>query len=95
MEWLAKMRSRSDASKSKIAIVFAAAITLLIVGLWLLVLKNKKTDEAVIADSKKEELKPLFMIFSNAKQEFKTIKTNAKTYKANSIDANASSTVIE
>lgn len=86
-EMLQKLRSQSDSSKNKFAIIFAAAITLVIVGLWIMVLKNQKTDEVVVEKSKSNELKPLFMIFKNAKEDFANVKAESKAYKASSIDA--------
>lgn len=87
MEWIRKARLQSNSTKNKIALIFAAAITLLIVGLWLLVLQNRNTPDEIVADSKSSELKPLFMIFKNAKDDFKDIKTDIKTHKASTADA--------
>ncbi len=87
MEWLAKIRSQSEATKTKLAIIFAAAITLLIVALWLLIMRNGKTSDEVVTKSKSNELKPLFMIFKTAKEDFKEIKTDIKTQKASTVEA--------
>ncbi len=82
MEWLAKMRLKSDASKNKLALVVAGLITLLVVGIWILILKNQKTSDEVVTKSKSDELKPLFMIFKKAKEDFKTIKTDIRESKS-------------
>jgi hypothetical protein len=86
MEWLQKARSQSDSSKNKIALVAAGIITALIVGTWILILKNQKTPDSAVAKSKSSELKPLFMIFKSAKEDFQDIKANAKANKASSVD---------
>lgn len=86
MEWLSKMRSQSDATKTKIAIAFAAVITLLIVGLWIMVMKSDKTADEAVTKSKSDELKPLFMIFKGAKEDWKTIKTEFKENKETPAD---------
>ncbi len=89
MELIQKLRQKSDASKNKIALIFAISVTAVIVGLWILVLKNERTPEEVVAKSKSSELKPLFMIFKSAKDDVKNVKTNIKTYKASSAEAKA------
>lgn len=88
-EWINKMRQKSDGTKNKLAIIFAVAFTLLIVGIWILVLANRKQDETVKAKSTSEELKPLFMIFKNAKDGLGDVRENIKTYKANVKDITA------
>lgn len=92
---LHKMRQKSDGEKNKLAIIFAASITLIIVLIWFLAIKNQKGDEVAKTNSMAENLKPLSLIFKNAKVEFKGLKENAKNYKATPIDANAISPVIK
>ncbi len=82
MEWIQKARQKSDGTKQKIAIIFAAVVTLIVVGFWFLLVKNKNTDDVAKTESAREDLKPLFMIFRGAKEEFKEIKTDIKTQKA-------------
>lgn len=86
MEWLQKARSQSDSSKNKIALIAAGIITALIVGTWILALKNQKTPDIAVAESKSSELKPLFMIFKGAKEDFYEIKENVKSNKASTAD---------
>lgn len=86
MEWLQKIRAQSDSSKNKIALVAAGIVTAIIVSTWLLVLRNQKTGDEIVAESKSDELKPLFMIFKGAKEDFKDIKENAKRSKAATAD---------
>jgi hypothetical protein len=87
MEWLQKARLQSDSSKNKIALASAGIITLIIVGVWLLVIKNKKTEDEVVAKSKSQDLKPLFMIFNKAKSDFKDIKQNIESNKASAVES--------
>ncbi len=84
---LHKMRSKSDATKNKLAMVFAAGFTFVIVGIWVLTLQNGKTPVIVQEKSASEDLRPLRLIFQNAKDGFNDIKSNAKNYKASSADA--------
>lgn len=86
MEWLQKIRGQSDSSKNKIALIGAGIVTVIIVSVWILVLRNQKTDKEIVAESKSDELKPLFMIFKNAKEDFKDVKTNIKNNKAATAD---------
>lgn len=93
-EWLEKTRNRPDSAKNKIAIIFAASVTLLIAGIWLLVIREKNVDQTVRADSTREDLKPLFMIFKSAKDDFKQIKSDIKSQKANAVDGPSSDSAV-
>lgn len=84
MQWLQKARSQSDSSKNKIALIAATIITAIIVGIWILVLQNRKTSDEVVAESKSNDLKPLFMIFKGAKEDFQDIKANVRANRATS-----------
>ncbi len=92
MVWLEKARNGSKSFKNRLAIILAVSITLLIVGLWVLVLKNKNTTDEVKASSTSESLKPLFMIFQNAKLDFKNVKENFAELKSKGVDTNATTT---
>lgn len=81
------MRTKSDAAKNKFALILAGSITLVIIGIWILVLQNQKTPDEVVTKSRSEDLKPLFMIFSKAKDDFKDIKTEIQANKASGADA--------
>lgn len=78
---LHKMRSKSDATKNKLALILALTSTLIIVGVWTLVIKNSKTDEIVKENSTAEDLRPLSLIFQNAKSGINDIRANAKALK--------------
>lgn len=67
--------------RNRIAIISAMSVTLIIVGIWFLVIKNGKTDEDTVKKSASEELKPLMMIFGGAKEGFKDVKTNINNAK--------------
>ncbi len=87
MSVLDKARAMSGSQKNKIAIISAAVITSLIVCIWFLALRPHEEDSAVKENSTAESLKPLFMIFKGAKEDMKTIKSDAKTYKERSDEA--------
>ncbi len=82
-DFINKLRTKSDATKNKIAIGAALGFTLIIVGGWFLGMKNARTEEVVKEKSASEDLKPLFLIFKNAKEGIKNVKTNVEEYKAN------------
>ncbi len=86
-EWLQKARSGTDGTKNKIAIFGAVTVTVIIVIIWLLVIKQKNTDRVVKTESAREDLRPLFMIFKSAKDNFSNIKTDIRTQKAEVIEA--------
>lgn len=67
--------------RNRIAIISAMSVTLLIVGIWLLVVKNGKTEKDVAERSAGEDLKPLMMIFGGAKEKFKDVKENINSVK--------------
>ncbi len=67
--------------KNRIAIFAAISFTFVIVGIWLLVVRNSKTDKDIAERSAGEDLKPLMMIFGGAKDGFNDIKTNIKNSK--------------
>jgi hypothetical protein len=86
MEWLRKARNSSDSTKNKLALIFAISITALIVGLWILVLKNKHTETQAKDNAREDNLKPLFMIFKDIGSDF-------KTFKSSEVDATSSPVV--
>jgi len=67
--------------KNRIAIFAAISVTFVIVGIWLLVVRNSKTDKDVADRSAGEDLKPLMMIFGGAKDGLNKVKTNIKNSK--------------
>lgn len=89
MKILEHARSMSTGDKNRIAIISAAVLTALIVGIWYLALRTPDIDASVKENSTAESLKPLFMIFKGAKEEMTEIKSDAKTYKQNSDDVKA------
>lgn len=93
-EWLQKARMHSDSTKNKIAIIFATSVTLIIVAIWFLLIRQKNVDDVAKADSAREDLKPLFMIFKGAKEDFKNIKTDIKNQKAGATEADTSSSAV-
>lgn len=82
MSFIQKARSMPARDRTKIALILSAALTALIVGVWLVALKGRGGDEAVRERSTAESLKPLFMIFRGAKEDIKEIKADAKTYRS-------------
>lgn len=82
MSFIQKARSMPANDRIKIALIVSAALTALIVGVWLLALKGRADDEAIRERSTAESLKPLFMIFRGAKEDIKEIKADAKTYRS-------------
>lgn len=82
-EFINKLRTKSPETRHKIAIGAALGITLVIVGGWFLGMKNSRTDEVVKEKSTAEDLKPLFLIFKNAKEGIKNVKTNVESFRAN------------
>lgn len=87
MGFIEKARSMSPSEKNKVALISAATLTALIVGIWFLALRDVPEDSAVKENSTAESLKPLFMIFKGAKQEITEIKKDAKNYKDESKEA--------
>jgi len=75
------LKQKPQDVRNRIAIISAMSITLLIVGIWFLVVKNSKTEEDVVERSTSEDLKPLMMIFGNAKESFNKVKTNINSSK--------------
>lgn len=75
------LKQKPQDVKNRIAIISAMSVTLLIVGVWLLVKQNTKTDEEILKRSGSEDLKPLMMIFGNAKESFNKVKTNINSSK--------------
>lgn len=76
-----KIRAKSPETKHKLAVGSALVITAMIVSVWMLAMGNSKTDEIAKENSTSEDLKPLFMIFKNAKEGFGDIKASAASYK--------------
>lgn len=84
MEWLDKARKQPQTTKMKLALMSAAVLTIVIVGTWLLAIKSAKTPEAVVTTSKSDQLKPLFMIFKNAKEGWQSLRHEAAAAKGTS-----------
>ncbi len=82
MNLIEKARSLPSGQKNKVAVIAAAALTVLIVSIWFVARRGEMGDEAVKSRSTAESLKPLFMIFNGAKKDFKEIKSDADTYRA-------------
>jgi hypothetical protein len=85
---------KSDGTKNKIAIIFATSITLIIVGLWFLLIRQKDVDDTAKVESSRDDLKPLFMIFKGAKDDFTEIKTDIKEQKSSTQSADSTSDVV-
>jgi hypothetical protein len=75
------LKQKPQDVRNRIAIISAMSITLIIVGIWLLVVRNGKTDEDVVERSAREDLKPLMMIFGGAKENFQDVKENINSAK--------------
>ncbi len=75
------LKQKPSDVRNRIAIFSAMSATVIIVGIWFLVIKNGKTDEEVVKKSASEDLKPLMMIFGGAKEGFKEVKTNINSTK--------------
>ncbi len=84
MGLLEDARSKSASEKNKIALITAAVLTALIVGIWYLALRDVPEDTAVKENSTAESLKPLFLIFKGAKEEMTEIRKDVKNYKEES-----------
>lgn len=82
MEWLDKARRQPQGTKMKLALGGAALLTLIIVGTWFVAIKKTKTPDTAVANSKSDDLKPLFLIFKNAKDSWHSIRQDAKAAKA-------------
>ena len=82
-EFINRLRTKSESTKQKIAFGAALGITLIILGGWFLGKKSARTDELVQEQSASEDLKPLFLIFQNAKEGFRNVKANVKEYRDN------------
>jgi uncharacterized membrane protein YozB (DUF420 family) len=79
-ELLHNLRAKPEKTKHKIALLTAFVVTVVIVGVYVLVTREKP--KAVAGEqSTGEELKPLFQIFKKAKTDFKDIKEGAQNYK--------------
>lgn len=72
--FIEKLKQKPDDVKNRIAIFIAISVTVIIALLWMMVLRNQSTDDVVRQRSSGEDLKPLFMIFGNAKEAFDNIK---------------------
>ncbi len=70
------LRQRPRDVRNKIAIISAMSLTFIIVLIWLLVVKNGKTNEDINKRSAGEDLKPLMMIFSGFKDGVSESKAN-------------------
>ncbi len=75
------LRQKPADVRNKIAIISAMSITLLIVGVWILVMRNGKTEEDVTRRSAGEDLKPLMMIFGGFKDGVADVKENINNTK--------------
>ncbi len=82
MEWLDKARKQPQTTKMKLALMGAATLTVIIVGTWLLAIKSATTPEDIVTTSKSDQLKPLVMIFKNAKEGWQSIRHQAAAAKA-------------
>jgi hypothetical protein len=60
-----KLRQKPEDVRNRIAIFTAISLTFLIIGVWMLVVKNQNTEEGVKERSVREDLKPLMMIFGD------------------------------
>ena len=69
-----KLKEKPDDIKNRIAIFAAISVTVLIVGLWFLVIKNKGTPSEASNASMRDDLKPLLMIFNGAKDGLSEMK---------------------
>lgn len=74
-----KLRQKPDDVKNRIAIITAVSVTLIIVLVWMLVLKNKNSDDDIKKRSMRDDLRPLMMIFGGAKEDLNKIRENVKT----------------
>ncbi len=63
------MKDKPEDVKNRFAILVAISVTVIIVGIWLLVMKSGRTSDEVNKKSISDDLKPLMMIFGNAKEE--------------------------
>ena len=75
------LKSKPTDVRNRAAIFIAISFTVLIVGIWFMVVKNEKTDEEVQTKSMREEIKPLMMIFGKAGKGFSEIKENISNTK--------------
>ena len=75
------LKDKPEDVRNRAALFIAMSLTLVIVGIWLLVIKNKNTEESVSQRSVGEEIKPLMMIFGKAGTDFKEIKENINSTK--------------
>jgi hypothetical protein len=74
-----KLRQKPDDVKNRIAIITAVSVTLIIVLIWMLVLKNKNSDDDIKKRSMRDDLRPLMIIFGGAKEDLNKIRENVKT----------------
>ncbi len=89
-DFLNKIRSKPDNVKKNFALLGAGLVTFLIVGTWMLVIKNEKTEKVVKERSVSEDIKPLVLIFKNAKEGISNMRQEAKgvmNFKANIIES--------
>lgn len=75
------LKNKPDDVRNRAAIFIAISLTVLIVGIWFMVVKNQKTEEEVKNRSVSEDIKPLMMIFGGAKEKFQEVKTNINSTK--------------
>ena len=68
ISFINKLKQKPEDVRNRIAIFTAISLTIIIVGLWLLVVRNKNTEEDVKERSMREDLKPLMMIFGKSKE---------------------------
>jgi hypothetical protein len=88
------MRNKSNNAKNRFAIISAAAITLLVMLLWFLIIKNEQGDETAKLNSTADDLKPLFLIFKDAKEGFNEIKESRQRAKANAVESRENGTSV-
>jgi len=75
------LRQKPADVRNRMAIFISIGLTFLIVVLWLLIVKNKRTDDDVTRRSVGEDLKPLMMIFGGTKGKIETTQNNIKSIK--------------
>lgn len=94
MNLLEKARSGSYSDRNKLAIILAISITVVVVGIWFLVVKTKNVDDEFKDNAKNDSLKPLFMLFNKATKDFKDVKDNFTNFKSQAVESE-SQTVVE
>lgn len=73
-----KLRQKPADVKNRIALIVAGSITILLVLIWMLVLKNQNQNDDIKKRSVGEDLRPLMMIFGGAKDDFSQMRENIR-----------------